>query len=187
MRKLREAETQRLIGGDLCLDFANTLNGHTRARGHEYLLDYRDLGLWGGHAGLASPRETRRMLRRAAANTAAARNAYRHALALREVIFRVFHAAALQTPPSADDLEQLNAAWQEAQRHARIVHAGSGFAVGWDDDPVLERIPRAVCISAIQLLTSEKSARVRACAGEGCDWLFVELEPQSSAALVLHG
>lgn len=174
MRKLREAETHRLIGGDICLDFANTLNGHTRLRGHEYLLDYRDLALLSGHARLLSQRETHVMLQRAAANPVSARSAYRNALVLREVIFRVFHAVALGSKPSLDDLNRLNAAWREAQRHARLVDIGSGFALDWDDNPILERIPRSMCISAIQLLTSEKSARVRACAGEGCDWLFLD-------------
>ncbi len=76
--------------------------------------------------------------------------------------------------PDENDLDQLNAAWRTGQRHAKLVRSSAGFALGWDDDLSLERIPRAISISAIDLLTSEKTSQVRACAGDHCDWLFID-------------
>jgi predicted RNA-binding Zn ribbon-like protein len=174
MRQPREAETHRLIGGDLCLNFVNTLNGHSRPSPHEYLHDYRDLALWSRHAGLLTIPEARSLLKCAAAKPALAGAVYRKTIRLREVLFRIFYALALGQQPPPDDLDRLNTAWREAQRHARIIRAADGFALDWDDDRVLERITRTICASAIDLLTSDKAARIRACNGLGCDWLFVD-------------
>ncbi len=65
MREQREAEIHRLIGGDLCLDFANTANGHVVPPWHEYLYDYRDLILWARHAGILSSGASKELLEQA--------------------------------------------------------------------------------------------------------------------------
>jgi predicted RNA-binding Zn ribbon-like protein len=174
MSQFREAEIHRLIGGALCLDFANTLNGHGRPSGHEYLHGFRDLVLWSRHAAVITPNEARMLLQEAEARPAAAAGIFRKALALREAIFRIFAALASGRRPEENDLNELNAAWREGQRHARVVPSSNGFDLRWDDDPALERIARSASASAISLLTSDKVRQVRACAGEQCDWLFVD-------------
>ena len=59
MNEIRGAEAHHLIAGELCVDFANTLYGHSDAPIHEYLLDYRDLVLWGRHAGILTEKKRR--------------------------------------------------------------------------------------------------------------------------------
>jgi predicted RNA-binding Zn ribbon-like protein len=174
MSERREAEIHHLIGGDLCLDFANTLNGHERPAGHEYLHDYRDLVLWARHAGILSAGDYKELLKEAEARPAAAQTAFRNALNLREAIFRIFSALAFERKPSGEDLEQLNRAWQAGQRHAQLLPATKGFRLGWDDEPALERVVRLIAVSAINLLTSGQIKRIQRCAGDGCDWLFVD-------------
>lgn len=174
MHRLREAETHRLIAGDAALNFANTLNGHARPAGHEYLHDFRDLALWCRHAGLLSARETQAVLKHAAGHPAEAQNVYRRSLTLRESIFRVFRAMAVGGQPAPQDLEPLNAAWREGQRHAKVSLSPEGFSVAWDDDARLGQIPRVISSAAVQTLISSKASRVKRCAGEGCDWLFVD-------------
>ncbi len=174
MNQPREAEAHRLIAGVLCLDFANTINGHRRAQPHEYLHDFRDLVTWGRHAGILSQGETRLLLRAGADDASKASQAFQRALTLRECIYRVFDAVASRKTPRQDDLEQIAVAWREAQQHARLSTVQDGFALRWDDEPSLNRISRAVSVSAIVLLTSVQSKRIRACSGESCDWLFVD-------------
>lgn len=171
---MREAETHRLIAGDPCLDFANTLNGHARLTRHEYLHSFEDLALWSRHAGLLGRHESSAILRRAATRPTQARIVFRHALELRELIFRIFRALAAGERPEPDDLRRLSAAWRAGQRHARVVLSKQGFAIAWDDKALLEKIPRTLCASAISLLTSDKARLIRSCAGDGCDWLFVD-------------
>ncbi len=170
----REAAIHRLIAGDLALDFTNTLNGHGRAGGHEYLRDTRDLVLWCRHAGVLSAAEARRLLQHAAKRPAEAQRLYRRSLDLREALFRVFKSIAIGRQPPQADLEHLNDAWRDGQRHARITKSGGGFSVGWDDAAILERIPRTISSAAVSALTSGKAKRIKACAGLGCDWLFVD-------------
>jgi predicted RNA-binding Zn ribbon-like protein len=171
---MREAESHRLVGGDPSLDFANTLNGHRRRPRHEYLNDFRDLALWARHARILTPHEARIQLRAAVARPAAARAAYIEALTLRELLFRMFLAAVDGERPRAADMRQLNARWQEAQRGARLVPSSAGFTISMNGEDVLKRIQGAICMAAVGLLTSGEVNRIRACAGEGCDWLFVD-------------
>lgn len=174
MREQREAEHHRLIGGDLCLDFANTLNGHVRPPRHEYLHDYRDLVLWSRHASILSTGGSKALLRQAAEWPSDAEAVFRKALALRETIFRIFSALALGKKSADTDLNWLNRAWKKGQHHAQLVVTPIGFTLGWDDEPSLERIPRLIAASAVHLLTSENIKQIRKCAGEHCDWLFID-------------
>jgi len=174
MGEAREAESHRLVGGNLCLDFANTLNGHDRPSGHEYLHDYRDLVLWGRHAGVLSAPAYAELLERAAARPAEAQAAYRASLELREAIFRAFSALAGGDQPEAADVERLAAAWRAGQAHRSLRRDAMGFRLGWDDEPCLDGLLRTVSAAAVALLTSPELGRVRRCDGAGCDWLFVD-------------
>ncbi len=174
MREQREAETHRLIGGDPCIDFANTANGHAVPPWHEYLHGYRDLILWARHAGVLSVGDAKKLLEQAEVHAAEAEEAFQKALALRETIFRIFSALAFRSKPAETDLNQLNKIWQEGQCHAQLIPSSAGFALGWDDDPSLERVSRLIAASAINLLTSENIKQIRRCSGDHCDWLFVD-------------
>ncbi len=175
MRERREAEIHRLIGGELCLDFANTLNGHTRPSPHEYLHDYRDLILWAQHAGVLSPSDFRELSKQAETRPSKAEEVFRNALVTREVIFRIFSALAIRDKPVKADVERLNQAWQESQCRSQLILTSAGFTLGWDDEPSLECVSRLVVASAVHLLASKRVEQIRRCAGEGCDWLFLDV------------
>ena len=174
MKSPREAETHRLIAGDSCLDFVNTLNGHDRLRGHEYLHDFTDLILWSKHARLLSAHQATLILREASRFPRMSHAVFRRTLQLRESLFRVFHAIAMAQEPPAADVRRLDGAWHQGQRHASLRRAGAVFTRGWDDDPLLDRIPRLLTVYAVDLLTSSEVERVRACLGNDCDWLFID-------------
>jgi len=174
MDEPREAERHRLVGGVLCLDFANTLNGHDRTPHHEYLHDYRDLVLWGRHAGSLSEEEAEVLLGEATRRPAEAEAVYSLGLELRETIFRLFSSMAKGEKANAGDLEHLGAAWRAGQAHVHLAPAAGGFRLGWDDEPCLEHLLRTVSASAVVLLISGALPRVRMCAGVRCDWLFVD-------------
>ena len=170
----RESEGHRLVGGELCLDFANTVNGHSRLTQHEYLHDYKDLVLWGRHTGVLTAGETGVLLKEAVVQTVEAEAVYRKGLDLREVTFRIFSALAGGSQADGGDLKHLSTFWQEGQGHARLVRSAGGFSLGWDDEPCLESLLRAVASSAIHLLTAPQVRQVRSCDGALCDWLFVD-------------
>jgi predicted RNA-binding Zn ribbon-like protein len=169
-----EAATHQLIGGQLCLDFANTINGHDRATPHEYLLGYPDLVVWSRRAGLLTDAEAERLLRLAGTGPRAATTVFKQAIELRETIFRIFSALALSRTPKTADIAALNEARLKALNHSTIVSRDDSYVVDWADQSALDRMLWPIALSAAELLISPHRTHVRECAGDQCDWLFVD-------------
>ena len=172
MNEIRDAEIHHLIGGELCVDFANTLYGHSNAPIHEYLLDYRDLVLWGRHAGILTKKGARVLLQKARYHSNEARATFHHAIALREVIYRIFANLARMRPPNPDDLTRLHAAWLEALAHSHLFKTSTSFRLDWKNEYPLDRLLWPIVDSANKLLISEEVHQIKQCSG--CDWLFVD-------------
>lgn len=173
-RAVSDADKHHLIGNALCLDFANTLYGHRGTPLHEYLCEYRDLVLWSRHAGILDITQAEKLARLAALQPDHAARVFRHALAIRELIFRIFSALASGKSPNPADLTALNAARAEVLAHSTINRTQHGFSLDWDEPGALDRMLWDIVLSAADLLTSERVGRVRECSGDACDWLFVD-------------
>jgi predicted RNA-binding Zn ribbon-like protein len=167
-----EAEKHHLIAGVLCLNFANTLYGHGKTPIHEYLFSYRDLVVWSRKVGVLSGADAETLLREASRRPAEAAAVFQRAIALREMIHRVFKALAHDERPKSNDLATLNTARNEAFSASYIATSREGFVIDWRDRTALDRMLWPIALSAAELLTSADLARVRQCGG--CDWLFVD-------------
>ncbi len=172
MKEIRDAEIHHLIGGELCLNFANTLYGHEGAPFHEYLFDYRDLVLWGRHADVITDKEARGLLSEAKRCPKEAQTVFHQAISLREIIYRVFTGLIKKRSPKAGDLTALHSAWLDAMSHSHLLESSDGFARNWEEGAALDRILWPIVDSAVKLLTSEEAHSVKQCGG--CDWLFVD-------------
>ncbi len=171
---LSEAQHHHLIGNALCLDFANTLYGHRGTPLHEYLHDYGDLVVWSRKAGVLTSAEADRLLRLSERRPEEAAAAFHHAIAQRELIFRVFDALGRGHSPRSADLGALNASRHQALAHFQIVRSAGQYRFDWDDKSALDRMLWPIMLSAGELLTSDNQERIRQCSGETCDWLFVD-------------
>ena len=171
MSETRDAEIHHLIGGVLCLDFANTLYGHTDTI-HEYLFDYRDLALWSRHAGVLSPQRAGILLSKGGQVPAESEAVFHQAIQLRETLYRIFASLAHDESPQDDDLVQLHQAWLENEAHSQLVQTESGFVMGWEDRHAIDSLLWPITRSAVELLTSDELKRVKQCGR--CDWLFVD-------------
>jgi predicted RNA-binding Zn ribbon-like protein len=171
---ISEAEKHRLIGGALCLDFANTYNGHRKGRLHEYLPAYRDLVIWSRKVEIITDGQAKALLHQAERRTSAAVGALERARDLRGIIYRIFSAPTYGGRPKASDLDRLNALRSEALSHSRLVRTPTGFRLDWKAKDALDRMLWPIAISAAELLTSENLGRVHVCDGDNCDWLFVD-------------
>ena len=169
-----EAATHRLVGGALCLDFANTINGHSSAAPHEYLAGYSDLVVWSRRISLLTDAEAERLLRVANERSREAATAFQRAIELRETIFRVFSALALDRSPKSPDIAALNEARLNALNHSTLSPTDDGYTVEWIDKSALDRMLWPIALSAAELLISPDLSRVHKCEGDGCDWLFVD-------------
>lgn len=162
-----------LVGGALCLDFANTVGDHDKRRDASLLASYADLLTWAvaAHALTATDAATLRVAADARPDAAAA--AFEQALAVRERLYRLFSAIAAGGSPDRDDLEALDAWWRRAAGHLSLAwQDGRARQVWRDTDGNLDRPLGPVIRSAVELITSPTLARVKECGR--CSWLFLD-------------
>jgi predicted RNA-binding Zn ribbon-like protein len=162
--------------GVLCLDFANTADWHASDHPQERLKGYTDLVAWGVAAGLLSVEEAQISLKLAEDQPSTAKELYQRAIALREVLYRVFSAIAGSRSIAVDDLAFLNDMLRQAYAHLELKTTSQGVALDWHSyKNELERMFWQVIRSAVDLLTSDQLQRVGECADDrGCGYLFLD-------------
>jgi predicted RNA-binding Zn ribbon-like protein len=168
-------------GGELCLDFANTVSSHLEVQTQEHVTSYTRLVSWGRQAGVLNETEEARLMDEAERRPHEASAVHRRAIALREAIYHIFSARAKGEQASQSDVDVLNQELANGLSHARLAQRGSGFEWGWEaEEGALDRVLWVVARSAADLLTSEKLQRVTECASERCGWLFMDLSRNHS-------
>jgi predicted RNA-binding Zn ribbon-like protein len=176
----RDIATLERLGGDLALDFANTLGGLRDGPWDDEWLDgYGDVVAWARHGGLLGDGEADRLLERVRGHPRAAAAAFARGLALREQIHRVMAALAAGGTPAPADLDALRAAQREALAHAALMGRAPRLDWAWDaagDD--LDRPFWPMVQAAIDLLRSERLGRLKQCAN--CRWLFLDASRNAS-------
>ncbi|WP_241025359.1 ABATE domain-containing protein [Burkholderia sp. Ac-20384] len=97
------------------------------------------------------------------------------ALALREALYRLFHAQAEQREPQADDLALLGGFLAEAAPRVALARIDGGYAwrIG-EGRATLAGLLSPVLWSAIDLLGGARLAKVKRCANDACQWLFID-------------
>jgi len=125
-------------------------------------------------AGGLEPDAAKRLEEAADRNPSRASAVLREARVLREAIFSVFSAGIQDLSPSSGELEILNGSLPPALQNLRLVNSESIWDWGWEDGVSLDRVLWPIVVSAAGLLTSDRLSRVRRCAAEDCDWLFLD-------------
>ena len=178
------AAEMRLIGGRLCLDFINTVDGRksysprkaSRSIDNvlgDKLVEYSDLVAWSRHAGIVTATEAERLIQESKRNAGEARNVFDRAIALREALYRICQAIMAGRRPQTVDLETVNDELLRARTHERLAHEANGFTWEWaGSEAALDRMLWSIAQSAAELLTSVDLSRLRECVGEECGWLF---------------
>ena len=162
-------------GERLCLAFANTASARDTDTLNERLHSYEDLLAWGKREGVLPGPSAAQLAEVARSNPRQALGALHTARELREALYRIFTAHADGRDPAAEDLALLNRALAQAIPHLQLSARAGTFVWEWDENALdLHRLLWPVARSAADLLTSDDLARVRECAGEHCNWLFID-------------
>jgi predicted RNA-binding Zn ribbon-like protein len=162
-------------GGNLCLDFANTVNNRLSERRKDLLASYGDLLHWGQEAGVVSLKSAERLRRLAEEAPGHAKSALRSAAQTREAIYTLFTAVAERRSVPGAALGTLNTTLQQASEHAQIMQKNRHFSWEWVlPEENLESVVWPVARAAAQLLTSDDLSLVRECAADDCAWLFLD-------------
>jgi len=164
------------VGGHLCLDFANTVDGFPRdSLSREHLTSYPHLVAWSQQANLTSESEAEVLLRKAESAQVEAAAILERARALREAIYGIFAAVAQGTQPTGSDLDLLNRELERGMAGARVMVTTEGFGWEWrKEEGAFDQMLAPVARSTAMLLTSAERQLVRQCANEHCRWLFVD-------------
>lgn len=178
MLNLSTAKKFQFVGGNLALDFCNTMGGKRGATTRDLLGSCFDYLAWCLQAGVIDVREGRALAVRADREPATAVAALNRATELREGLFRIFAALITGRPPPRSDLAALNA--QLSQSLGRLQVAASrdqgGFVWKWAGaDGDLERPVGPIAHAAATLLADAPAlARLCMCGGDNCGWLFLD-------------
>ena len=173
----RTLETLELVGGALCLDFANTVNSRVDTE-HDYLIQYSDLLGWAHKVGMLSPTQATQLQKRARQNQEEAGMALATAWRIRELFYRLFSNAAKGSALSKKDMQTLIASYGEAISHSEWKKKGDHYTTSWNVDEELAAVLWPILHSAGELLQSADLARVKEC--PGCGWLFVDTSKNQS-------
>jgi predicted RNA-binding Zn ribbon-like protein len=150
------ADELELVGGDIALDLANTVNGpRDGVLDEEFLRTPADVSAWAVHAGVvdAPPPVDDRLLT--------------EVRVLRRAVYTVFRAVAEGREPDAGALETLAGLHAEAVARARLVPADDGFAFAWDGE-----VLGPLAAAAVDLLRHGPLDRLKLC--DACPWLFLD-------------
>lgn len=183
------AAQMKLVGGQLCLDFVNTVDGRSshspRSNSTNVLGDklgnYSDLVEWSRHAGIITAPESRRLIEEGRRKATEAGKVFERAVALREALYRIFKAMLTGQTPRSVDLDIVNDELQRARSQERLTRAGTGFTWQWvGPADALDRMLWSIAHSGAEFLTDGDLSRLRECGGEECGWLFEDTSKNRS-------
>ena len=168
------APSFELSGGELCLDFANTVDSRPTEEPLELLPDFDGLVAWSLQAKVLPSVDAEEILEEAARHPRRGAAVLKQAREVREAIFQIFSATAQGTEPPGGAMALLNRNLPAALGHRRIVREDAGYRWEWEEGDSLGRMLWPILTSTADLLTSQRLSRVRLCSAENCDWLFLD-------------
>lgn len=173
--------TFEMVGGRTCLDFVNTASQRREGPFKERLESYGDLLSWAIQADQLTESEAADLRQLAAASPAEAEAVVERGRALREAIYRVFtkRSEGEELPP--DDLKLISTEYGRAAINRLLTPSGVGVCTfEWQTHLSLDRPLWPVAVSATNLVASEDATRVKECATDNCNWLFLDASKNRS-------
>lgn len=174
---IRTLETLELVGGALCLDFANTINSRLEPE-HDYLVHYSDLVGWANKVGILSTAQTSQLLKQSKQKVAEADKAVKASRRLRELLYQLFSDAAKGFEPTKKDMETFVSLYGETISHSQFLKRDHHYTTTWKVDETLDAVMWPIIHSAGELLLSEDLRQVKEC--PGCGWLFLDTSKNQS-------
>lgn len=162
-----------LSGGNLALNFANTVSDRASANAREKLTDYNRLVFFGIDSGVLT--RVDRLFALAGESPGLGKSALQKAVQFREALYAIFSAVVEHRTIPGNALTHLNLMLQEAAEHGRLVYRDRRFVWEWMHmDSYLDSLLWPIARAAADLLMSDEIQNVRICAAKDCGWLFVD-------------
>lgn len=166
----------RLDGGDLALDFVNTLGGSHELPPEphdEFLRSYGDLLAWSVRTGVLEPASAERLSQVAEDDPGAASRVLAEAIEQREEAYAVLRALAESRTPPAEALAGVEDKARWALAEARLAPFDDGsYRWRWEHAADLRSPLRPLAHATVELLSDGPLDRLKRCGG--CRWLFLD-------------
>jgi len=164
-----------LVGGNVCLDFLNTLDDRFTNEPKELLASYVDLARFAEDTGILDTLHADRLMERSITSVETAQRALAAAIDMREAMFAVVWAIVNKKPAPKAALIKLNQYVQAAAQHSQLVEVNGRFEWRFDDTLYDFEAPLwPIARAAAELLASDQLRYVRPCASRTCLWLFLD-------------
>ena len=154
------------VGGNLALDFANTISWRGAANETDHIATCEGLARWAEEEGL---------LDEAIGRVALGEQCLANAHALRAAIRSVMEAVVAGRD-AAGDRAVLLTLLRDTLSSAQV--AGTPARLSFAD--LCDRIIGGVALAAVDLLRDERIARLKMCPRDDCHWLFLDLSKNGS-------
>jgi len=170
----RRPPTFERIGGNLCLDFVNTLDNRPSDQPKELLSHYVDLVRFCEEAGALTLSEANALIELSPSQPETARKVLERAIELREALHAVFTAIIEKRKVPMGAMAIVNVRIQDAASEARLLPVNGRFEWDLSFPPTLSRVLRPIARAAGELLASDQLPMVRTCLSPTCRWLFLD-------------
>lgn len=170
-----------LDGGQLALDFANTIDWRNTQKEQEWLESYTDLAAWGLRTGVLDNEAAAVLARLADKDPSEAEIVLQQARDLRELLFRIFNAVIQEQLPDSEDWQRFNRMMGVTMSRAAIGREGKRFFWTFDRERhQLDYYLGPVLKAAADLLIEGNLSRLKRCCTPECQWLFLDTSKNNS-------
>jgi predicted RNA-binding Zn ribbon-like protein len=170
---MRGGKDIRLIGGEVCLDFINTVHDRSLENSVDYLEGgYASLLQWSEYAGVW---DRKLILKQQSEHRIQNEKnpVYENAIMLRQTLFDIFGSIAddKKIPPVA--LSAFNVFLSSAFLHKRVIAHKKEYISGWEvSDSGADWVLWPIIESAYLLLTGDQLQKIKKC--PACFWVFAD-------------
>jgi len=169
----------RLDGGNLSLDFVNTIHDRYEEPIKDYLRHYPDLVGWAHFSKAITGPQKERLLQQSREYQREAEQIYQESKQLREAIYDYIVSLINQGKVHPDNTRLMNQWLSKAFSNLELIRSGDSFELDWKADSFgLESVLWPIIKSFTDLITSDARGRIRLC--PNCGWAFVDRSKNSS-------
>lgn len=175
MSTRRSVDTMLLVGGNVALDFINTVDVRNDGFGPDYLHTYRDLIVFAERTGLLDSDDLQTLAHVAREHPREAEIALSRAKAFRELLYRLCRAEFSGEAIAREDLDALHKAMLNAMAGRVLIATSHHLHYQWRSVEDLDLPTHALALAAHDLLLVRGARRpIQECPGKRCGWVFLD-------------
>lgn len=178
----KRTDFPRLLGGNICLDFVNTIEGRLDHHPVDFLRSYEDVVHWGEHVNMLNVTQAAKLLEVAKSSSELTAGYLERTIELREALYRIFLAQARKEQPPQGDIDHLQQVYITALSHAKLLQTPQRYQWHWQTNGnSLNTLLWTIAHAAVELLCSTDVQRIKECPGaDDCGWLFFDTSKNRS-------